>query len=121
MPPRHRVLLLVAQPLLGEALEDILRRLDDMEVVGVWALSAGAVKHIGEAAPDVLLIAENEKQTRQTAGVIAETLDRYPDLPLFKVTLEDRVIRCYTSHTLPSQSADLVEAIRSIPFSSYPD
>lgn len=121
MAPRHRVLLLIAQPLLGEALEDILRRLDDMEVVGAWTLNSGVVKHITEAAPDVLLLAENEKQARQAAGLIADILNRYPDLPVFRVTLEDRVIRCYTSHTFPSQSADLVEAIRSLPFASHTD
>lgn len=118
MPPTHRVLLLIAQPLLGEVLENFLRRSEDIEVIGPWPLTARSISHIGDALPDVLLIAGNGKEARRTASLMVQILHRYPDLPVFRVGLEDHIIRFYISHTLPSQSADLVEAIRRLPVSS---
>lgn len=112
---KRRILLLSDQPLLGEALENLIGRLEDIEVVATWTLDEDAVSRIAEVSPDALLIAGSERDAGNTACLMTAILDRYPNLPIFRVNLEDQVIRTYTSQTLSAPHASLMDAIRSLP------
>jgi chemotaxis response regulator CheB len=118
---KRRVLLLCAslegthpQLLLGEALENVLSKVEDVELVGTWALDDQALARLAQGLPDILLIAE-EEAGEQATSLTAQVLERYPDLPVVRVGLLQNVVRLYTSRTLPARSADLIEAIRSLP------
>jgi DNA-binding NarL/FixJ family response regulator len=118
---KRRVLLLCAslegthpQLLLGEALENILSKVEDVELVGTWALDDQALARLAQGLPDILLIAE-EEAGESASSLTAQVLERYPDLPVVRVGLMQNVVRLYTSRTLPARSADLIEAIRGLP------
>jgi DNA-binding NarL/FixJ family response regulator len=118
---KRRVLLLCAslegthpQLLLGEALENILSKVEDVELVGTWALDDQALARLAQDLPDILLIAEEEAGESVTS-LTAQVLEHYPDLPVVRVGLMQNVVRLYTSRTLPARSADLIEAIRDLP------
>jgi DNA-binding NarL/FixJ family response regulator len=118
---KRRVLLLCAslegthpQLLLGEALENVLSKVEDVELVGTWTLDDQALARLAQGLPDILLIAE-EEAGEQATSLTAQVLERYPDLPVVRVGLMQNVVRLYTSRTLPARSADLIEAIRSLP------
>jgi DNA-binding NarL/FixJ family response regulator len=118
---KRRVLLLCAslegthpQLLLGEALENILSKVEDVELVGAWALDDQALARLAQGLPDILLIAE-EEAGESASSLTAQVLERYPDLPVVRVGLMQNVVRLYTSRTLPARSADLIEAIRGLP------
>lgn len=112
---KRRVLLLCVQPLLGEGLEHILSRLEDVELIGPWVLDSRVLSRLSDEAPDIVLIAEQEGKREGVASLTAQILERYPDLPVVRIGLEQNTVRVYTSHTLPARSADLIEAIRSLP------
>jgi len=108
---KRRVLLVCAQPLLGEGLESILGGLADVELIGPLYLEARWPARLPRDAPDVVLIAGDE--LGQTYA--AQILDHYPEVPVIRVGLEQDEVRIYTTHTLPARSADLMETIRNLP------
>jgi DNA-binding NarL/FixJ family response regulator len=113
---KRRVLLLWVQPLLGEGLEHILRGLEDVELIGPWDLDSGALSRLSEEAPDIVIVADGEREKGESvASLTAQILERYPDLPIVRIGLEQNALRIYTSRTLPARSADLIEAIRGLP------
>jgi len=112
---KRRVLLLCAQPLLGEGLETILSRLEDMELSGPWAPDAQVMDRLLKDVPDIVLVVEKEKEDQSITSLMTGILERYPDLPVVRIGLVQNVIRLYTSRTLPARSADLIETIRSLP------
>lgn len=112
---KRRVLLLWVQPLLGEGLEHILSRLEDVELIGPWRLNSKVVSRLSEAAPDIVLVAEGEGECKSVASLTTQILEQYPDLPVVKIGLDQNTARLYISHTLPARSADLIETIRRLP------
>jgi len=113
---KRRVLLLWVQPLLGEGLEHILRGLEDVELIGPWVLDSGVLSRLSEAAPDIVIVADGDgEEGERVVSLTAQILECYPDLPVVRIGLEQNTVRVYTSRTLPARSADLIEAIRSLP------
>ena len=115
MDARRVLLLQDQQPLLGELLEHILGGLEDVELIGPRALDPQVLSRLSDEAPDIVLIAEQEGKRDSVAFLITQILERYPDLPVVRIGLEQNTVRIYTSRTLPARSADLIEAIRSLP------
>ncbi len=112
---KRRVLLLCTQPLLGEGLESILSKLEDVELIGPLVLEPQVLSQLSEAAPDIVLVADDEGRSEGVASLTAQILGRYPDLPIVRINLTENVIRVYASQTLPARSADLIDVIRSLP------
>ncbi len=112
---KRRVLLLCAQPLLGESLENILSQMEDVELIIVpLSPDAQAFARLSREKPEVVLIAEEEGEVEDVASLTAQILESYPGLPIIRIRFTQNVIRLYTSRTLPARSADLIEAIRNL-------
>ncbi len=118
------MLLLCAQSLLGEGRSVLLGGLSDVELVGPLGLDdprLGCRLQDMPATIDVVLIAAEEEKTPALTALTAQILDHYPDAPIVRIGLKQGSIRLYTSRTLPARAADLVEAIRDMPFALRPD
>ena len=102
-------------PLLGEGLEAILGGLTDVELVGPLTPEVEWQDQLPRDAPDVVFIAGDDRQMPDAAPLTTQILDRYPDVPVIRVGLEQNAVRLYTSRTLPARSADLIGVIRSLP------
>ena len=118
---KRRVLLLCAQPLLGESVEIILAKLKDVELIGPIEVNAQVAERLAEDEPDVVVIADETMEVHDSTPVMALILDRFPDVPVIRVELEKNAVRLYTTRTLPARSADLIRAIRRIPIPVRPD
>jgi hypothetical protein len=112
---RRRVALLCAQQLLGESLEHTLRKAGDITLLGPWALDEQVLFHLSGSAADIVLIVEAEDMPHEAVMITAEILERFPALPIIRVTLEQNVVRCYSTQTLPARSVDLIDLIHSLP------
>jgi DNA-binding NarL/FixJ family response regulator len=112
---RRRVLLLWGHPLLSEGLENILGKVEDVELMGPWALDSFTLAQLSDEVPDIVLIAEQEDEHEAVAVLTTQLLERYPDLPVIHVGLSQNIVRVHTSRTLPARSTDLIEIIRSLP------
>lgn len=112
---KRRVLLLCAEHLLGEGLENLLNTLEDVTLIGPWVLDAEVLSRIATNKPDVVLIAEEKDQSEKISALTAQILENYPYLPVIQSKLTRNVVRVYTSLELPARSADLIEAIRKLP------
>jgi len=112
---KRRVLLLCAKHLLGEALENLLRTLEDVDLVGPWVLDESVIERISDHKPDVILIAEDTNQHEEISALTTVILERFPNLPIITSTLTQKVVRVYTSHELPARTDDLLNIIRKLP------
>ncbi len=112
---KRRVLLLDTQPLLGKGLELILNQLEDVELIGPWDLDRPVLSRLAKQGPDIVLVAEDQEQSRRLTALIGRILERYPDLPVIRIGLERNRLRLYCSRSLPAHSANLIELIRSLP------
>jgi hypothetical protein len=112
---KRRVLLLNAQRLLGESLEHTLRQVDDLEIDGPWAIDDQVIERLAWALPDLVILTDEEIAPEALSRLTAQILDRYPDLPVFRVTLQRNVLQEYSSHTLPASSAELIDRIHRLP------
>lgn len=106
-----KVVLLCAHSLLGESLEQVLGKLEDVELVPLPEAGSTLLTRLAEIQPDVVVITE-EKHSR---SLTAHILDNCPSLAVVQVGLEQNIARVFTSRTLPARSAELIDAIRSLP------
>lgn len=112
---KRRILLLCTQPLLGEGLASILKEVDDVELVGPYAINTKTLSHLSSnKMPDIVLIAKQESEYKDEATLTVQILEQYPGLPVIHVGLSQNVIHVYTSYTLPAHSADLIKTIHSL-------
>ncbi len=112
---KRRVLLLCVNSLLGESVERMLGQLEDVELVGPWKLDMDVLTQLSEDMPGIALIVQEGEESANIASLISQILERYPNLPVIRVGVNENVIRVYASRTLPARSADLIEVIRSLP------
>lgn len=114
--PKHRVLLICSQHLFGESLEAILRRVEDMELLGPMELSQENINtRLRELRPDAVIVVD-EGETKMSASYLtASILQQFPNLPVIRAGLEQNIFRVFSAHTLPARSSDLVEAILNLP------
>lgn len=112
---KRRVALLCAKQLLGESLERLLKSSEEITLLGPWALGSRSLSRLAAAPADIVLIVEPESGTEEASRVTTQILERFPDLPIIRVTLEKNIVRCYSSQTLPARSSDLIDLIRKLP------
>jgi DNA-binding NarL/FixJ family response regulator len=112
---KRRVALLSDRHLLGESLEHTLRHFEDVEVIGAWALDEQVLSLLSAQTIDLLLIAEREPPGEEITFLTGQILETYPNLPVIRVTLDQNVLRIYTSQTLPARTAQLIDVIRHLP------
>ena len=111
---KRRVLLFSAQKLFGESLEQTLGQVEDLELAGHWLLDDQVMAHLSCAAPDFVIITDEGLSPEQLSHLTAQILDRYPDLPVFRVTLERNQMQVFSSHLLPARSANLIDLIQHL-------
>jgi hypothetical protein len=109
---KRQVILIQMQPLLGEGLQRIFQKLDDVDLV---CLSCTEFSEIGacldDTHPDMVLLA-GEKEDDQATHLISTLLKRYENIPIVWVELETTQLRLFTSHSLTANSTELINAIR---------
>lgn len=96
-------------------METILRAAEDVELIGPWVLGEDVCQRIGEACPNIVVIADEESQNEAVARLTASVLEQYPDLSVIYTGLNENVFRVFSTHTLPARGADLLETIRNLP------
>jgi chemotaxis response regulator CheB len=109
---KHQVVLIPIQPLLGEGLQRIIQKFQDVDLISLpcteWEKLDVCLKDI---QPDMVLLA-GEKEDDQSTHLISNFLKRYENIPIVWVELETTKIRFFTSHSLTASSAELINAIR---------
>jgi chemotaxis response regulator CheB len=111
MEKRH-VLLVQMQPLLGEGLQRIFQKVEDVELVCVPCTDLQTIDScLNEFRPDVVLLA-GEKEDDYATLLISKMLKHFEDIPIVWIELESNVLHLYTSHSLTANSAELINAIR---------
>ena len=109
---KHPVLLVCLLPLLCEGLQRILEPLEDVECLCLPGADPLALESgLKTFQPEMVLVA-GENENDASTHLIADLLKRFPDVPVVWVDLTTNVLRLYTSHTLPANSAALIDAIR---------
>lgn len=116
MMRQRRLLVMSSYPLLGEGLRSLLSDQDDLTLLGPFMMGDVAIGEVGGLAPDLLLIAGEDDDSREVLTLVLDVLQCYPDLPVIQISLSGTErVRVYTSQTLPARSADLLTVIRSLP------
>ena len=112
---KRRVLLLCAQSLLGESIEHLLRRVEDVELVGPCEMDDWTLTRLALDVPDIVLVVEDQGECESEAAVMSEILEGHFDLPVVRIGWKHNGLRLYTCRTLPATSAALMELICSTP------
>ena len=116
----RQVLLICLQPLLGEGLQRIFQRLDDIELVQLACTDLLAVEQVlALGQPDVVVIA-GELGEEPADHLLSMLLSRCIEIPVIWVNLEDSQLHVYSSRTLPANSAGLVNTIRQMTTGQIP-
>ena len=125
---KRRVLLICSQRLFGESLETILRRDDNLELIGpIEASEENINSRLLELRPDAVIVVDESETKMSLSYLTAAILQEFPSLPVIRAGLEQNIFRVFSAHTLPARSSDLVEAILNLPFNnpwkdeSYPN
>ena len=109
----RRVALYYSKHLLGESLEHLLSKLDDVEVLGPWLIEEGELAHIEECDPDIVMVIDERPNNEAASVLTTKILERFSGLPVIQVMLETNLVHVFNSHTFPASSQDLIEAIRN--------
>lgn len=113
---KRRVLLVSSKHLFSEGLEEILRQVGDVELIGPLELSPDTMRAcLQETQPDAVIVAGVGEGKPNAASLAAAILQQFPNLPVISAGLEQNTLRVYSTHTLPARSSDLVEAILNLP------
>lgn len=112
---KRRIILLSAQHLLCESLQNIFAKVEDLEVIGPLAIDEKNLDDLPLNCIDPVLIIEENTEPELIAHIMGKLLEKHPDLPIFTVTFERNTVRFYHSHALPAKSTDLLDVIRSLP------
>lgn len=112
---KRRVLLICQTDLLGESLEYILSRMEDVQVIGPWQPGDQVVALCSEFSPDLVIISENELNDESSSRLTTQLLETIPNLAVIRIRQERNFILAFTSTTIPARVADLVDAIRHLP------
>ncbi|MBK7199548.1 MAG: hypothetical protein WAW03_06110 [Anaerolineae bacterium] len=113
---KRRVLLICSHHLFGESLETILRRVDDMELLGPMELSQENIHaRLFELRPDAVIVVDEGENRMNVSSLTSAILQQFPSLPVISAGLEQNIFRVFSAHTLPARSSDFVEAILNLP------
>jgi hypothetical protein len=115
----RRVLLFSARKLFGEIIEQTLGQMEGLEIVGHWPVDDQIGQRLECAGVDLVVITEEGLTPEKLSQLTAQLLERFPDLPIFRVTLERNLVQVYSSHLLPARREDLGELIRHLPWKHH--
>ncbi len=109
---KRQVLLLSAQPLLGEGLQRIFERLEEVELVCLdcWDVQTVDACLMKDLHPAMIVLA-GEKEDDRSTHLISHLLKQYEDIPVMWIDLETAVMRVFTAHTLSANSSELIHAL----------
>jgi DNA-binding NarL/FixJ family response regulator len=116
---KYRVVLIGDDILLGEGLQNLLGRQNDVHLVGSWKLLPETIDLIPQVAPDVVLIAEGQSGDKAAAVLTTDIIERFPELPVIRIGLSQDVVRVYTMRVSPARSADLIGVIHNLPLANW--
>lgn len=109
---KRLVILIPLQPLLGEGLQRIFQKLEDVELI---SLSGAELEKIDaclmNTCPDMVLLA-GEKEDDTATLLISKILKHYEDVPVVWIGLETNTLHLYKSHSMTASSSELIRAIR---------
>jgi hypothetical protein len=109
---KRLVILIPLQPLLGEGLQRIFQKLEDVELI---SLSCADLEKIDACLintyPDMVLLA-GEKEDDTATLLISKILKHFEDIPIVWVGLETNSLHLYTSHSMTASSSELIRTIR---------
>lgn len=109
-------MLVSSKHLFSEGLEEILRKVGDVELIGPMKLTQDTLSGpLRQLHPDAVIVVESSEVKAGAAPLAGAILQQFPDLPIISAGLEQNTFRIYSTHTLPASSSDLVEAIRNLP------
>jgi len=108
----RRVLLVCSKTLFGESLELLLHTAGDIEVIGPVALDDNTCDSVLQAAPDVVVLADERPDNNALMTLTATLMERFPGLRVIKTGLAQPTLRVFAAQTWPASSLDLISAIR---------
>lgn len=108
-------LVLICEPhLLGEGLEKILTSLSDIEFVGSWPIDNRILSRLSQQPLDILLIGDDKSRNEQITRLTAKILEKFPDLSIIRVSMQNNTLQVYSSQRMPARMASLLEVIRNV-------
>jgi hypothetical protein len=116
---KRRVLIFSARKLFGESIEQTLSRVKDLEIAGHWPIDEQVLERLASACADFVVLTDEGASPEQLSHLTAAILDRYPDLPVFRVTLERSQMQVYSSHLAPASSTDLINLLHKLPVKKH--
>jgi chemotaxis response regulator CheB len=112
---KRRVLLVCSQHLFGESLEKVLSTAEDVELIGPWEPEGDVCGRIGQAHPNVVVVADENPQRDEITHLTTAIIERFPELSVIRVGLTEKVGRVFSTHLLPARGTDLLDTIRRLP------
>lgn len=114
MQPVRRVGLIGAQHLLREGIEVLLGQVEDVQICGPWEATPAALKAIEDSQPDVILMVEATPGDQSITELTSSVLDRFPQLPVIRITIEKSTFQVYRSYPSPARSETLAAILRDL-------
>lgn len=111
---KWQVLIICEQPLLGESLEHLLSNLEEVELVGCWALDDQILERLSGQELDLLIFAEEDLPSGQVTQLTARLLETCPHISIARVALERKDLRIFSSQSVPARSTELVDLIHHL-------
>lgn len=109
---KRLVILISLQPLLGEGLQRIFQKLEDIELISVTYAELEKIDEcLGKTRPYMVLLA-GEKEDDSATLLISKILRQCEDIPVVWVGLESNSLHLYTSHSMTVSSSELIRTIR---------
>lgn len=108
-------LVLVCQPqLFGEGLVKIITSFSDIDFIGSWPLDDRILWRLSQQPVDILLISDDEERNEQITSLTALILEKYPDLSIIRVSMQNNTLQVYSSQRMPARTASLLEVIHQV-------
>lgn len=109
---KRQVLLISMQPLLGEGLQRIFQKQEEVELVCLDCWDLQTVDTCLKGLHPAMVLLAGEKEDDQSTHLISFLLKQYEDIPVIWVELETTLLRIFTSRSLTANRSELIDAIR---------
>ncbi len=85
------------------------------------SLTIPQTRHVGnreriwrryKARPSAIVIANGNLQSEAAAELTKDIIERYPDAPVIRTTMNESVFRVVSTHILPARGENLLDTIR---------
>lgn len=108
---KRQVLLMSMQPLLGEGLQRIFQRLEEVELVYLDCWDIKTVDTCLKGISPMMIVLAGENEDDQSTHLISYLLTHYEHIPIMWVDLESAVLRVFTARTMTANRSELIHAI----------